>query len=205
MKSFKLFHEMSINVGDVKMDLTTAHDQKIHFKKSRNYPIVDNLTGNVKKHVLKHNNITKYYTNDHDSGKTLYKSEFHEHNPTKFIPFKHQEQTSVERISTKLLPKNYALHETLNHLHNSDLPLISSTYQTPLGHNMWKKLSHKALETGHHVYYHDGSKIHKTTSENIENHLHSYFDPGTNFDSSGNLIDPLDYEHKHIIIFKHKL
>lgn len=205
MKSFKLFHEMSINVGNKKLDISTEHDQKHTFNTSHHYPIDSDLGNNLKKHIKKQGNVTKYYINDHNSGKTLYKSEFHEHNPTTLLPFKHQEQTSVERTNTKLLPKDYALHETLNHVNKTKLPIISSTYQTPSGHHMWKKMVAAAFVNGHHIYYHDGERLHKSNAENMNSHLNSYYDPGTNYDANGKLINPLDYEHKHMIISREKL
>lgn len=44
--------------------------------------------------------------------------------------------------------------------------------------------------------------LHKSNKETLSSHLNSYFDPGTNFDEKGDLINPMDYEHRHMIISK---
>ena len=57
------------------------------------------------------------------------------------------------------------------------------------------RLTHKTLEGGHYVYYHDGHKLHATTPDNIDTHLSSYFgDDRTN-----------SFDDKHMILSKKNL
>lgn len=57
------------------------------------------------------------------------------------------------------------------------------------------RLTHKALEDGHHVYYHDGNKLHTTNPENIDTHLDSYFGDDKNH----------SFDNKHMILSKKNL
>ena len=202
MKTYKQFIEMAVNVGDMSLDLHTEKRQKAYFEHSKNLPIHASISPDVKLHKVETAGRVTYHTNDHKDSKTLHRADFENHKPTDVLPFPHQEQVSVERIHTDKLPKHYAETATYNHIKESNVPLISSTHQTPSGHKLWRGLAKRALDNNMHVYYHDGSALHKSNIYNLDSHLSSYFDPGTNYDSSGNLINPSNYEHRHMIISK---
>lgn len=57
----------------------------------------------------------------------------------------------------------------------TDYPLKTDDSQTDAGHNMWRKLVPDALDRGLHVHYYDGENFHKTTKDNMNDHLDSYF------------------------------
>ena len=137
--------------------------------------------------------ITKYYTNDNKKKETVHASTVITHNPTKQLPFKHDEQTDVIRQKSDSLPHGYATNFIYNHFKNSEHPLRSSSEQFNDGNKMWNKLAHKALDDGHHVYYHDGEALNKSNKENIDSHLKSYFG------------DSPEHINKHIILSKTEL
>ena len=106
---------------------------------------------------------------------------------------KTDEQVTVERKRGDELPKGHATNVIYNHFKHSNNPLQSSVMQYDKGHYMWKKLVNKTLNDNLHVYHYDGSKLHKTTKENAEEHLKNSFGKSN------------DHYDKHMILSKTEL
>ena len=206
-KFYEFIEEMARNIGEPFSPLDKSEDQrKTMYSTNSNfvhhsYPISDNKSIELTKYVDANKNTT-YSTNDHTNKEVLHYSNIKCHNPTKSIPFEHEEQHTVERVKGDKLPKEYATNMIYDHFKKSNIPLKSSNVQYRTGHNMWRKLAHKALEDGHHVYYHDGTTLHKSTKDNVDQHLDSSF--GKEERRYGKTISP-DYETRHMILSKHKL
>ncbi len=179
------------NSGNTRKSEYMAHNMDTHV----NHPIVNNKNIELQKTTkeLNGNTTTQYHTNDHNKKETLHRSIIIHHEPTEKLPFKHEEQSEVDRLNGGDLPNGYARDVTYNHFKNSEYPLRSSDEQFAPGHNMWKRLTNKALNDGHHVYFHDGNKLTKSNKENIDNHLESSFGKGE------------EYANKHMIISKKEL
>jgi hypothetical protein len=208
MKSYWDFiEEMARNIGNYPYSrLNNDREFRLEkYKTDSNYPIYQYDTGDQNVNVTKHidNNGTIHYsTNDHSSKEIIHYSNIETHKPTAKLPFRHQEQTMVERIKDNRLPKEYATNFIYNHFKSSNLPLRSSDTQYRTGHNMWRKLAHKALDDGYRVYYHDGSQLNKSNKVNVDKHLDSSFGVETRI--RGNTLPP-DYEQRHIILSKKEL
>ena len=204
MKSFRYFiGEMAknLNPGNVDIDvpLDNLNTRREYYKISSNMKHYSSPSFNKDLEVVKHHSIEngepliEYHTNNNKTKETIHRSAIITHNPTKRLPFKHDEQVETFRQKDGELPKGYGVDFTYNHFKNNEHPLRSSRDQLIGGNKMWHKLAHKALDDGHYVYFHDGENLHKTTKENIDNHLKSYFG------------DSDDYTNKHIILSKTEL
>lgn len=205
MKTYKqLINEMAVNIGHSsftpmdnesfrKREYEYNKDNSIHTKLSNDISVHKHTTYNRTNTDTHKKKITYYHTLDHSKKECLHHSIIEHHLETKQFPFNHEVQTVVGRSKNSNLPKGHATDVTYEHFHNSTLPFRSSNEQYRHGHNMWRKLAHKALKDGHHVYHWDGKKLHKTNSENIENHLDSSFGKDKKF------------ANKHMIISKEEL
>ncbi len=209
MKTFQQFiAEMALNIGDADEVYNQKPIRQREFNKSKGHMAMEYNTGN--ENITVHKNTktigdedeskqeTSYHTNDNRTGETLHHATFVTHNPTTELPFHHDEQTAVNRQRSGDLPKGYATDFTYNHFKNSEHPLRSSDMQMTGGHEMWKRLAHKALNNGDHVYYHDSNKLHKSTKQNVDSHLKNYF--GWTNDA-----DKADYGSRHMILSKKEL
>jgi hypothetical protein len=199
MIKFKTFiDEMALDLGRTFSPIERySYTKKRYFDNSKvyphhGYPISDNKNIEVK--VNKTPTSIDYYTNNNDTNETLHMSSIKKHQPTQSLPFVHEEQTKVDRTKSDILPKGYATDFIYNHFKTSNIPLRSSDSQYTTGRDMWKRLVTKALTDGHHVYYHDGSFLHKSTKDNIDSHLSSYF--------GGNKPHDESFQNKHIILSK---
>lgn len=203
MKKFKTFiQEMALDIGTSSQILDNADNRKRSFNRSKNDPVIKYDTG--ANHILVHKKTsttddgekeTEYSTNNHNTGESLHNASIVTHNPTEKLPFTHDEQTSVNRQRHGELPKGYGTDFIYNHFKNNNIPLRSADMQFSGGHDMWKRLAHKALDDGHNVYYHDSNQLHKSTKENVNTHLKNYY-------GWTNAKDNTDYANRHMIISK---
>lgn len=200
MKNFKSFlGEMARNIGNFTPPIEFYPEiRKKYYQDSHEEPIHKDMTDDIKVHKIVSSIDGKpaisYYTNNNKTKETLHKSVVVRHNPNKNLPFFHEENRIIERVkNTKDLPKGYATDFAYEHFKNSKFPLRSSDTQTKHGNSMWKKLTKRALDDNHHVYFHDGEKLNKTNYGNLESHLNSYFDSSDT------------HENKHMILSKTKL
>ena len=200
MKSFKQhLNEMSMHHNDnMYNELSDENTRKTFYKHTKDDYVEKKIDKNI---TLHHNMIsdrsgvrTNYHTNDNSKGETIHRAQFLTKQPTTELPFKHDEQIEVRKQQdNKDLPKGYAADIAYHHFETSKYPLKSSSEQTTGGHKLWKNLAHRALAEGHHVYFHDGEKLNKSTPANIDEHLRNYHGGG------------YEYGNKHIIISKEKL
>ena len=204
MKSFKQhLNEMAQDLGPAKANKFVSPDyREIMYDNTEGYkhhshPVKDNkdieLLSKTENSGANGEKVTKYITNDNKGKETLHRSDIVTREPTKALPFKHDEQTVVARASGGKLPKGYAEDVTYKHFENSEHPLRSSDMQYTAGHNMWKNLVHKALADGHHVYHHNGKRLIETDKGNAEEHLAGSFGVGSEF------------KNKHMILSKSEL
>lgn len=208
-KYWEFIEEMARNIGDSSyspMNLYADHRKKLynHSLNSTHhkFPIPRNKNIEVF-HYKNSDGEDNYVTNDHKSKEALHQSIIKTDETLEKLPFPYQEQNQVDRVkSTDVLPKDYAKDFIYDHFKESNLPLKSSDTQFLNGHNMWKKLAHKALNDGHHVYYYDGTTLHKSTKDSVDKHLDSSF--GKEERKNGKIISP-DYEARHMILSKHEL
>ena len=183
MKTFKTFvSEMAKDIGVVSYNpLDKEEKRKEFYENSKNHPHESYPTGdeNIESQKIVRDGgkekQTEYHVNDHNKGETIFKSFIVTHNPTKRLPFKHDEQIAIDKKQNAGLPRGYGRDVIYNHFKNSEHPLRSSDLQFHQGHDMWRDLAHRALADGHHVYYHNGHKLYKTTPKNIDKHLADYF------------------------------
>ena len=191
MITFKEYLEEMAYHLDVGSGLANSMHRKDIYAKTRHLPVHMKIND----HVSVHKETTKtgidYHTLDHKTGECIHQSIIHRSNQ----PFDCEVQTSADKYEHKSLPKGYATDFVYGHFKTSDMPLRSDNTQSAAGHSMWKRLVDKALNDGHHVYYHDGKQLHKTTHQNKEQHLHSYF---------GDHYDEYHY-HRHMILSKKDL
>ena len=202
MKTFKEYlNEMAMNYGDNESSLgLSKEERKSEYSEHKNdthhsYP-TENKKIELHKKIKKESNgdtTTEYRTNDHSKKETIHRSIIFQNEPTTELPFKHEEQVEVDRKPDSGLPRGYARDVIYNHFKESNIPLKSSISQYIPGHKLWKDIAHRALNDGHHVYYHDGEKLHKSTPKNIDKHLESYFG------------DSSEHVNKHMILSKSEL
>lgn len=198
MKKFKSFlNEMAKDLGSSYSFLKDPQYRKVLFDHSKDHKIVDSLSDNIKIHTHIDGDNIHYNTNDHAKQETLHRSVISKKSATKELPFDHQEQNEVDRIKDDSLPKNYAADFIYNHFKHSHLPLKSSDTQYTKGRDLWVKLANRALADDYHVYYHDGKQLHKSTKDNIDKHLNSYFGPTTEFESKHMILSKQLLENKN--------
>ncbi len=201
MKSFKAYiEEMAKNIG--MHSYSPLNSSRESGKTIRNHkflntnkdPIIEELPDHVKLHKREFDNKTEYTTNDHKNEQTLHRALIVHRRKTAEFPFEHEEQTEVDRVKgSDKLPKGHATKVTYDHFEHSNLPLRSSDLQFQKGHEMWHRLVDRALKDGHHAYHWDGERLHKTSTENKEEHLKNSFGKGD------------EYKNKHMIISKNEL
>ena len=121
--------------------------------------------------------VDRYAILDHGTKETLTYQRFVKHNPgDNGIHFPHYEQEATDRMAGGRLPNGMNRAVAFRHLKTTGVPLVSSASQSESGHKMWRKMVTQAVSKGtHHVYYHDGKDLHKTTADNMEDHLNSYY------------------------------
>jgi len=176
MKSFKqLMSEMSQHLPD-KYQLPNDVVQKRSFDQTKDWPLHDHQIDHpdIKIHKQTSNDHTIIVTNDHKVGKTLHQTTIEHHSATNGHPllrFKHDIQNDVWKVPSKKLPSSHAANLALHHARNSDVPLTASIAQYADGHKMWRNISHKALDSGLHVYHHNREHLQKSTKENLDSHL----------------------------------
>jgi hypothetical protein len=203
MKTFKQFMaEMVDNIGIHEPNVVhNEKNQNTKYHETKSWPIAHNVTDHIKLHKLDADYGTRYVTNDHNKQKTIHVSNFNKNAPTSKIPFAHEEQLDVEKDKHSDLPRGYVTDMVYNHFKHSALPLRSSSTQSEDGHKMWRKLTKKALDDNHHVYYIDGKGITKSDSSNIDDHLDKYFNKDEDYDMD----DPDKYSNRHMILSKTEL
>jgi len=197
MKSFLEFiYEMAHNIGEHSYSpLKSERERKSKFNNSVGDKIHNKLSDYLIIHKTTNGNSTLFHTNDHSTAETLHSSLIKHKQSSKEFPFDHIIQEEVDRKPGGILHKGYAVDFLYNHFNDQHLPLVSSETQYRKGHELWRKLVHKALDNGHHVYHWDGSKLHKSNKNNVEQHLNSSF--GKYGDES--------YANKHMVISKNEL
>jgi hypothetical protein len=198
MKTLKQLREMAKSIGNSSfsgLEHYGKEGRKKNFNSTKDMDVHTHLTNMLKLHHRPDSYRTHYFTNDHAAGETLHKSTITKLKSQSYsVPFDHEVQHDVDRVkSNDVLPKGHATTVTYNHFKKSKFPLVSSGQQFRKGHEMWHRLVHKALDDKHHVYHWDGNKLHPTTKENAEDHLHKSFGVDDSF------------LHKHMIISKKKL
>lgn len=199
MKTYKQFiGEMAQDIGSpysiVNSDI---HARKHNYNLTHNDPEHTYQVGvpGIKVHTKTHGNNIHISTNDHDEKQLIHRSIIKRHNAHEnSLPFDHDTQSEVDRVKGGKLPIGHAKDIIYHHMKNSGVPLVSSKEQFTTGHNMWKDLVHKALDAGHHVYHFDGKQIHKTTKENVHNHLKNSFGKDEKFKNQHMIVSkkPLD-------------
>lgn len=180
MKNFKEYmSEMAKNLGNLSSNLRFySFYRKKLYDDMLDEPI-HKENGNIVTHkrLISHENIpaTQYITLDKNKKEAVHNSIIIRHNPTKQFPFVHEENKVIERVKTDQLPAKFVEDLTYDHFAKSNIPFRSSDEQTPKGNNFWHSLTKRALNDGHHVYYHDGNVLHKSNKDNIDQHLNLYF------------------------------
>jgi hypothetical protein len=209
MKTVKQIFEMATNIGKsysrLDNNLMSAGKpfRQSEFDHSKKHKVIGYVGGSgsgVKLHHQKTGETQQYSTNDHHTKETLHTAIISHHPADEHFPYDSESQGLVDRVkSNDRIPKGHATEVTYNHFKKSKLPLRSSSSQYSEGHKMWHRLVGRALDDGHHVYHWDGKKLHKTTKENVLEHLKNSFgyDSGASHD--------VPYEHRHMIISKHEL
>lgn len=194
MKTFKEFlSEMAKQLGYSYNPFTDDKIRKDMYSLSKDHEISHHVNDHINVHKKETPDSIEYHTNDNRNNETLHYSNVLKHKPNNKLNFYHHEQNQVLRKSSDDLPRHYSEDFIYNHFKNSNVPLKSSDTQFKKGHTMWRNLSHKALDDGYHVYYHDGDRLNKSTKNNIDDHLNSYFGVSD------------DHENKHMILSKKEL
>ena len=166
---FVILVEMTSNFGPPTNFLQFDNQHKILFKSSKKLPVVASF-GDYKLHRDDSvENATAYVTNNHKKKETAHAAQFKTFGPTKQVPVTHIKQIFVEKSDSNL-PKEYASKLTYDHFKSQEHPLVTSDTQYTPGYKSWKKLLHWALVDGHHVYYHDGETLHKSSKETVDEH-----------------------------------
>jgi hypothetical protein len=195
-KEFLFLSEMTQNMGSPTTDLEFGDNKKSWFQLSKDHEIIHSGNSGLKLHKFSDKDHTYLSTNDHENQETLHRAIFQKFKKSKQIPVDHIKQMVVEKVKNKT-PKEYATKTSYDHWKSQNHPLVTSDTQYKTGHESWKKLLHWALVDGHHVYYHDGEQLHKSTKENVDQHHKSSF--GKYGDASE------DTKHKKMIISKDPL
>ena len=203
MLSFSQFiNEMAANIGNrsfspIKDTPTGRYDI---YNNHKNDPLVNKISSSILVHkstnAVGDTNQTHYTTLDHDNKEALHQSIINHYPSNDKIPFEHETQEVVDRTNTNKLPKGYALDHIYRHFVNNNIPLKTSDGQYRKGHEMWRRLSNRALDDGHNVYHYDGNKFHKSNKENIESHLDNSFNPKQDKETNK------EYQNRHMIISK---
>lgn len=137
---------------------------------TKNIPVSAELPGNIKLHKHGSNYLTS------KDGIVAHYASFSHSPATKEFPHETIFQNIVDQQPNS--PKGAAREALLHIAANSDIPVRTDKEQTDDGHNMWRKAVPEALNRGLRVYHWDGEKLHKTTDDNMEAHLNSYFGDG---------------------------
>jgi len=199
MKTYKQFiGEMSRDIGSpysiINSDIQTRkYNYKLTHKDPEHSYQID--VPGIKIHAKPHGTNIHISTNDHDEKQLIHRAVIKRHTPGQnSLPFVHDTQSEVDRVKGGKLPSGHAKDVIYHHMENSEVPLVSSNEQFTTGHEMWKNLTHRALDSGHHVYHFDGKKLHKTTTENIHKHLKNSFGKDEKFKNQHMIISkkPLD-------------
>jgi len=199
MKTYKQFiGEMSQDIGSpysiVNSDINT---RKHNYKLTHNdpeHPYQVDVPG-VKIHTKTHGTNIHISTNDHVEKQLIHRAVIKHHNAHEnSLPFEHNTQSEVDRVKGGKLPRGHAKAVIYHHMEHSGLPLVTSKEQFTTGHDMWRDLTHKALDDGHHVYHFDGKRLHKTNNDNIHKHLKNSFGKDEKFKNRHMIISkkPLD-------------
>lgn len=149
-------------------------------------------------HMNEGSNSTTYTSLDHKKKKAFHLAHFVKHNANDRLPFEHETQEAVERIHHPAMWKGYSGDLTYLHFIGSKYPLSSSDKQQIGGNKMWKHLSHRAFDDGHHVYLWDNLKNqlhHLDSKDKIDSGLNHYFSS----------TEPRTTDFGHIVISKEKL
>lgn len=192
-KIWKSLEEMSFSAGD------GSELSKMKSKVYRNgmfygfqdEPVVADH-GNLKLHKQTKGDSTKYALLDHNKEEAVYKSHFAHHKAgTRNIPFDHDEQVMVDKHKDSPIS---AWEHSYHHFEHSDHPLVTSDIQSDQGKKLWHKMSKKALDNGHHVYYHSESgKLIKLNHENLDKYVNKYHG------------DSFAHENRNLILSKKEL
>lgn len=199
MITVKQLFEMANNLGRPVSDMDLPDYRKKLYNHHINSPKIKTLSHNISLHKLETPNKTEISTLDNDKKEAIHHAIFTNNKKSNNFPFDNQEQSLIERKKNENssdLPKGYATNITYDHFKGSKLPLRSSDNQTTAGHNMWKKLVHRSLKDNYHVYHWDGSNLHKTTKENADKHLNTYFNSGHEFKNKHMILSKTELENK---------
>ena len=142
--------------------------------------------GDLKLHRHTKGNETKYTLLDHKKEEAVMQSTIIHHKAgVRDMPFDHDEQTFIDK--QKDHPAK-AWEHTYNHFKSSERPLTSSDVQTHQGKQLWHRMTHQAIQDGHHAYYrNEHGKMTKLTLDNLDAHVRKYH--GNKFEhGSRNLI-----------------
>jgi len=141
MKTFTQFiGEMARNIGKPYSFLSsTPRHRSAHYEDSKNNELYPFHTGNndINVHKKIDGNTTHYNTNNHDTKETLHKSIIELKEPTKELPFKHEEEREHDRVRQGNLPKYFVTNLVYDHFQKSKYPLKTSEEQFNQGKNMW--------------------------------------------------------------------
>lgn len=107
------------------------------------------------------------------------------------LNFPVQKQSIVGQ--TQSAPPGIARRVMFHHLESNNVPIISDSEQTDLGHNMWRKLVPEALDRGYHVSLVDGNKITKVDIASNDFVLNHYFG------------DSVNHIKRHLVVSKDSL
>jgi hypothetical protein len=188
MISFKEFiTEMAFHMEVGNGLANSANQRKSMYNETHNLLEHSRINTSVSVHRLSNDKVTEYHTLDHRNKESLHYCTIHKDSS----PINCEVQTGVSKAHSEQLPKHHATNVVYNHFKQSKLPLRSDKIQSNAGHKLWHRLVTRALGDGHHVYYHDGNKLHKTNKDNVSHHLESYF--GDEADS---------HPSKHMILSK---
>ena len=149
---------------------------------SENGMMYNNTFRKGSKILSKDNNITtvkigdEYRVRDDDTKQVVFMSNIKRNRKTKQIPFAHNTQEYVAKMSNSILPKRFGANFVYNHfIMNKNIPFVSDEEQYPGGHKMWHNLIDRAFKEGHHAYHIHKGVLTKITPENKEEIMKSSY------------------------------
>jgi hypothetical protein len=143
-------------------------------------PIHISLADDVKTHRRFGDTETSYTTLDHTKKEAVHRTWIVKNKAGDRLPFEHETQEVVERVDHPAMNKGYATDLLYMHFLRSKHPLSSSDKQQYGGYKMWEKISHRALDDGHHVYLWNNldKSLHQLdTHEKVDSCLQHYYSP----------------------------
>lgn len=158
------------------VSMMTPENAKVYAEKAVKLSKVNRLSQETTVHSTSNmmNHITVH------KGAAVHSANFGSYEPNQNVPFIHHVQSFVDSVKDGA-PKGTARIVMHMHLNHHNVPLVSDEKQTPAGHEMWKKFARESLDRGNHVYFLNEGKLNKSTAENLDSHLKSYYGDGTGF------------------------